>query len=263
MILLENILLEISFDDFKRSLKGDQFKQIPEDEYWNMIDQINDPNTDETTKEKLKKRIYYSFFRNIPNWYFDPRIKASGNKIPIDEFLSICFEAFNRAYDRFNWENENNQFGAYVSRSIKNAVHNWALANKKERSKLTSLDAPKGSDTEGNVVTLGDKLDSETIEKQKEVYQFLDDPTFKQRVNAYMASLPPNNSSQIKKYALMKATRPEFKRVTLSELARILLNSRGNENPTPQEINNTTRTIQAQYTNIVRHILPPMIQDLI
>ena len=57
MATLKQLLVEITWNEYNKAVRGDQFKPLSDDERVSIRKQINDPNVDNQTKEELKRQI--------------------------------------------------------------------------------------------------------------------------------------------------------------------------------------------------------------
>ena len=108
MILLKHLLLEINWNDYNIAMRGKDFDPLKPGEFELIKQKILDPKTSDVTKEKLKTKVVNSYMRLLPTWYTETG--ARGNGVPVDDFISLSYDAMLRAMKKFNWEAEN-QFG--------------------------------------------------------------------------------------------------------------------------------------------------------
>jgi hypothetical protein len=68
MTTLKQLLLEITWNEYNKAVRGDQFKPLSSEERVSIRKQINDPSVDKETKEDLKRRVISSYLRLMPTW---------------------------------------------------------------------------------------------------------------------------------------------------------------------------------------------------
>ena len=101
MTTLKQLLLEITWNEYVKAVKGNEFNPLSSEERVSIRKQINDPNVDNKTKEDLKRRVISSYLRLMPLWFKE--VGAASNGVPVDDFISYASEAMIRASRKFDW----------------------------------------------------------------------------------------------------------------------------------------------------------------
>jgi len=63
MTTLKQLLLEITWNEYVKAVRGNEFNPLSSEERVSIRKQINDPNVDNKTKEDLKRRVISSYLR--------------------------------------------------------------------------------------------------------------------------------------------------------------------------------------------------------
>lgn len=246
MISLNNLLLEINWNEYNLSVRGEDFDPLKPGEFDEIRQQMQDPETSDFTKQQIKNRIIGSYMRLLPKWYSE--LGARGNGVPVDDFIMLAYDAMSRAANKFNFEAEN-QYGAYARQAIRSAVIDYGKKRSKERRMYTQLDKPiKGGDEDEGSKTLGDTIGD--VANQETVADWLDYENYVKAVKDYFPSIKNN----ARKFALLKIVQPELRKVPFRELANLIEQQTG-ERYTPQ-------ALQAQYTVLVNEILPKIAKKI-
>ena len=148
MTTLKQLLLEITWNEYVKAVRGNEFNPLSSEERVSIRKQINDPNVDNKTKEDLKRRVISSYLRLMPLWFKE--VGAASNGVPVDDFISYASEAMIRASRKFDWTKPN-EYGAYARMAIRNATINYGKEQVKR--KAISLDKPIGTSKEGDSLT--------------------------------------------------------------------------------------------------------------
>jgi DNA-directed RNA polymerase sigma subunit (sigma70/sigma32) len=245
MILLKHLLLEINWNDYNIAMRGEDFDPLKSGEFELIKQQILDPKTSDVDKEKLKTKVVNSYMRLLPTWYTETG--ARGNGVPVDDFISLSYEAMLRAMKKFNWEAEN-QFGAYARMAIRRAVIDYGKAQSKKKQMNLSLDKPMGSDEDEGSKTLADVIPD--VSNQQQILDLLDYEKYLTAIKEYFKTI----KNPARKYALLKIVQPELRKVPFRELADMIEQQTGDKY-TPQGL-------QAQYTVLVNEVLPKLARKM-
>jgi len=245
MILLKHLLLEINWNDYNIAMRGKDFDPLKSGEFELIKQQILDPKTSDVDKEKLKTKVVNSYMRLLPTWYTETG--ARGNGVPVDDFISLSYEAMLRAMKKFNWEAEN-QFGAYARMAIRRAVIDYGKAQSKKKMTQLSFDKPMGSDEDEGSKTLADVIPD--VSNQQQILDLLDYEKYLTAVKEYFKTI----KNPARKYALLKIVQPELRKVPFRELADMIEQQTGDKY-TPQGL-------QAQYTVLVNEVLPKLARKM-
>lgn len=245
MILLKRLLLEINWNDYNIAMRGKDFDPLKPGEFELIKQKILDPKTSDVTKEKLKTKVVNSYMRLLPTWYTETG--ARGNGVPVDDFISLSYDAMLRAMKKFNWEAEN-QFGAYTRMAIRRAVIDYGKTQSKKRRTYSSFDKPMGSDEDEGSKTLADVIPD--VSNQQQVMDWLDYEEYLRAVKEYFKTV----KNPARKYALLKIVQPELRKIPFRELANMIEQQTG-EKYTPQGL-------QAQYSVLVNEILPKLARKM-
>lgn len=89
--------------------------------------------------------------------------------VELDELISIGSMGLVKAVSTF--EPSKGNLATYASRCIENQILMFMRRERKRNMYETSFDTPVGHDSDGNEVTIGDKLGSDPDEVQKDAYR--------------------------------------------------------------------------------------------
>jgi DNA-directed RNA polymerase specialized sigma subunit len=245
MVLLKHLLLEINWNDYNISMRGEDFDPLKPGEFDEIRQQMKDPETSEATKQQIKNRVIGSYMRLLPKWHTETGARANG--VPVDDFIMLAYDAMNRAVNTFDWEAVN-QYGAYARQAIRSAVIDYGKKKSKEKQMFTQIDKPIGGGDDEGSRTLGDTIGD--VANQETVLDWLDYEEYLRAVKEYFKTIKNN----ARKYALLKIVQPELRKVPFRELADLIEQQTG-ERYTPQ-------SLQAQYTVLVNEILPKIAKKI-
>lgn len=243
MATLKQLLVEITWNEYNKAVRGDQFKPLSNDERVSIRKQINDPNVDNQTKEELKRRVISSYLRLMPTWYKE--VGAASNGVPVDDFISYASEAMLRASRKFDWTKPN-EYGAYARMAIRNATINYGKEQVKR--KAISLDKPIGTSKEGDSLTVADVVGE--MGAQERIDGMMDNEVFQKRLK----DLESKIKNPVHKYALRWTTDPRYQELTAAEVGSIIGQLTG-KTPTVQGLNG----IRAKFRT---EILPKLMRGI-
>jgi DNA-directed RNA polymerase sigma subunit (sigma70/sigma32) len=243
MTTLKQLLLEITWNEYVKAVRGNEFNPLSSEERVSIRKQINDPNVDNKTKEDLKRRVISSYLRLMPLWYKE--VGAASNGVPVDDFISYASEAMIRASRKFDWTKPN-EYGAYARMAIRNATINYGKEQVKR--KAISLDKPIGTSKEGDSLTVADVVGE--MGAQERIDNAMDNEVFQRRLK----QLETGIKNPVHKYALKWTTDPRYQELTAAEVGSIIGQITGKV-PTVQGLNG----IRAKFRT---EILPKLMKGI-
>lgn len=215
MISLKLLLEDIKA--FRTSLDDERFDPFIAAEWNDAVEKMNDPNTSDTEKNRIKQTTVLKNLRLIPMWWLggkDDGWKQKFTYIDEEEYQDIAVDKAMGLIDSFSFE-RGNKYGAFLKRSIFNELINQNRRNEKKKKKTTTSADLSRTNKDGEDMG-GDPLAQAGGITNADFEYVMDEPIYQQRAQKIKEKL----KSTPHKLAFAYLTNPNFIGIKPVEVVR-------------------------------------------